>query len=93
MNLKKYWRYILTVLITFIVIIVLPTLLVSFESGEKRDGKVEKEREIVEIETEKESGIIVSVFRSKINKVEEIPLDEYVIGVVASEMPADSIYK
>lgn len=31
---------------------------------------------------------IVKLYRTKLNKVEEIPLEEYLIGVVAAEMPA-----
>ncbi len=36
-----------------------------------------------------ESPFQVNVFRTEVNEVEEIPLEEYVINVVASEMPAE----
>ncbi|MGM9987186.1 MAG: stage II sporulation protein D [Bacillaceae bacterium] len=38
--------------------------------------------------TQKEQELVVSVLRSKTNKIEKIPLEEYVKGVVSSEMPA-----
>ncbi len=36
-----------------------------------------------------EKDVAVAVFRSQSEKVEEIPLEQYVAGVVASEMPAE----
>ncbi len=39
--------------------------------------------------TLKESPVSIPVYRTADRKVEDIPLEEYVIGVVASEMPAD----
>ena len=36
-----------------------------------------------------EEDIAVPVFRSETEQVEHVPLEQYVIGVVASEMPAD----
>ena len=37
----------------------------------------------------KQSPVSIPVYRSAHQQVENIPLEEYVIGVVASEMPAD----
>lgn len=39
--------------------------------------------------TTADSGVEVAVYRSAKSKVEKIPLEDYLVGVVASEMPAD----
>lgn len=71
-----------------LIILVIPTLVVLpfIEKGEKSqmvEGPIETEAEFPE------SPFTVEVMRQATEKVEEIPLEEYVAGVVASEMPAD----
>jgi stage II sporulation protein D len=36
-----------------------------------------------------DSAVTVSVFRSKMSKIETVPLENYLVGVVAAEMPAE----
>ncbi|WP_307344219.1 stage II sporulation protein D [Metabacillus malikii] len=75
----------------FIIILLIPTLLVTpFMDQSKgklgEDLKVAKKEEIPVLA---ESPVAVPVYRTQANKTETIPLEEYVIGVVASEMPAE----
>ncbi|OLO42300.1 stage II sporulation protein D [Alkalihalophilus pseudofirmus] len=42
-----------------------------------------------EMQLENSTPISVSVYRSKESRIEEVQLEEYVVGVVASEMPAE----
>lgn len=68
----------------------LPSLLVLPFSGEKTKGKLtESQTAPIEKAKPKESATEVAVFRSSTNQIETLPLEEYVIGVVASEMPPD----
>lgn len=84
---KKFIPYILISLVIFTVIIVLPATLVSVFNKEKINVKPKKEK--VTIIKSKDKEIVVSVFRAQKNRVEEVSLEEYVTGVVATEMPAD----
>jgi stage II sporulation protein D len=77
----------------FVVVLIVPTILVI----PFHDGKVEKlAEELRQQETKQqvkaaESGptVEVAVYRSKQKRIEHIPLEQYVIGVVAAEMPAE----
>ncbi|MDX8047620.1 stage II sporulation protein D [Gracilibacillus sp. S3-1-1] len=85
---------ILIVATTLTFMFIIPTLIVlpfkgdevavSSENGAEEEGE-EAEATTVSLE----SPFAVEVLRSETNKVEEIPLEEYVVHVVASEMPAD----
>lgn len=75
----------------FLIILMIPTLLVApFMSGtqgeltEDLQTKKEKEKQVML----GKSIIDVPVYRSSQGKTEIIPLEEYIIGVVSSEMPA-----
>ncbi len=73
----------------FLIILMIPTLLVApFMSGTQgeltEDLQTKKEEQIML----GKSIIDVPVYRSNLGKTEKIPLEEYVIGVVSSEMPA-----
>jgi stage II sporulation protein D len=85
--LKKIVPYVLISLAIFTIIIVLPATLVSFFDDGKAIVKSEKEKKKISIDYENQ--IVVSVFRTQKNRVEEVPLEEYVTGVVATEMPAN----
>ncbi|MFC4321924.1 stage II sporulation protein D [Litchfieldia salsa] len=78
--------------ILFIVTLVIPTLVV-IPFSEKTDGELAEAREQQtnpsETQIASESSIEVAVHRSSINAVENVPLEEYIVGVLASEMPAD----
>ncbi|MDY7224254.1 stage II sporulation protein D [Halalkalibacterium halodurans] len=70
------------------VILLLPALLVMFSS---QPQMVTEETQMAPIEAVDlpESELAVHVFRSQTESVESVPLEEYVVGVVASEMPAE----
>ncbi len=93
MNQIKRVALIATVLITFTFVI--PSLLVLPFSNDKAELTLNEPKTTdtvtknqAQLETD-DSIAEVSVFRSKKNTVETLPLEEYVIGVVASEMPAN----
>lgn len=76
----------------FIMILLVPTLVVlPFSHNTQTHGKLDEELKAKQEEPVKKNpgpAIDVAVYRSAKQKVETIPLEEYVIGVVASEMPA-----
>lgn len=72
-----------------IFILVLPaTLVVVFKKTES-EAQHSAESVTKPIEIDNENDITVTVFRSKEERIEEVPLEKYVAGVVASEMPAE----
>lgn len=76
----QVFRTIAIGIILFIMIIVIPTtLVIPFQDSKKQPEKV----------LANDSSVTVSVTRSEGNEIEEVELEEYVVGVVASEMPAD----
>jgi len=74
----------------FIIILLIPTLLVT-PFMEQSKGKLGEELTVAksEVPVLAESPLEVPVYRSQTKQIESIPLEEYVIGVVASEMPAE----
>lgn len=73
-------------------ILLVPTLLVLPFHGEAGTPKTAKHTGIKEEKEPaalKKSPVSIPVYRTADRQVEDIPLEEYVIGVVASEMPAD----
>jgi stage II sporulation protein D len=92
---KRVKTFIVLVSFLFVVILLIPTLLVV-PFSEKEDGKLAEELrqqqavQRVKAQTANDGPVVeVAVYRSKEKKVEHIPLEEYVIGVVAAEMPAE----
>lgn len=90
-------KIILSVLMTVLFLTSL-TLLLSgkkFDKIEKFNGDAAVQKETSEntlkTKIEKISGkdIIVKLYRSKENKIIELPLEDYVLGVVSAEMPAE----
>lgn len=75
----QVFRMVMMGSILFIFIVGIPTALVL-------PFRIQEDTEKV---LAKESSISVPVVRSEQNKIEEVALEEYVVGVVASEMPAD----
>ncbi|CAM4165366.1 stage II sporulation protein D [Lederbergia lenta] len=69
----------------------LPSLLVLPFSGEKPVGKLNEVQAPApqQSTSTKESTTEVAVLRSATNNIEKLPIEEYVIGVVASEMPVE----
>lgn len=79
----------------FAVTILVPSLLVLPFGNEKTNGELGKQTETKQEPQPEapavsaEPAIEVGVFRTKTKQIEKLPLDEYLVGVVASEMPAD----
>src|SRR5690606_21864720 len=75
------------------VMFLLPSIIVLPFKGDQSETEASTstptEIETKNKERELASPFHVNVFRTKTEKVEEVPLEEYVVHVVASEMPAD----
>jgi stage II sporulation protein D len=76
--------------ILFVMVLMVPTLLVMPFVEKDRGQLAEELQPKQQVQTTlAESPINVAVYRQKQDSIEDIPLEEYVVGVVASEMPAD----
>ncbi|MCA1320263.1 stage II sporulation protein D [Bacillus tianshenii] len=86
-NLKPF---IVLTSILFVMVLMIPTLLVM-PFTDKVSGKLAEELQSKQqVQTSvTESPIDVAVYRANKDVIENIPLEEYVVGVVASEMPAE----
>jgi stage II sporulation protein D len=77
----------------FVVVLLIPTVLViPFNDGEvgKLAEELRKQEKVPNAKaTENGPAVEVAVYRSKEKRIERIPLEQYVIGVVAAEMPAE----
>ncbi|MBE2976316.1 stage II sporulation protein D [Priestia megaterium] len=77
--------------IFFFVVLLIPTLLVV-PFTEKTDGKlhenVKQTPKTEKLQKVTASPLDVSVYRTETKKVEKLPLEDYLVGVVAAEMPA-----
>lgn len=83
---KKPIFVFLSLLILFI--LALPTLIVIFPTLKAEQQRIQEVEESEDKINETEE-MIVPVMRTKQNEVENIPLEQYVTHVVASEMPAE----
>lgn len=85
----KRWKPILVIAaVFFVVVLVLPSLLVVPYTSEQADSKPATESSAPAVTKKTGPAVDVAVYRSKDQHIENIPLEEYVAGVVASEMPA-----
>lgn len=81
--------------ILFTITLLIPALLVLPFSEDRVNGKLgenlqSSSPEAVPVDSSQlESSVEVAVYRMSKNQIDEIPLERYVVGVVASEMPAD----
>lgn len=75
--------------ILFVVILLIPTMLV-IPFSEKGEGHLAEDHTSQPEKTQIASGqaVEVAVYRTNAQKIENVPLEEYVVGVLASEMPA-----
>lgn len=72
------------------IMIVIPTLIVKLPFGSAPEAIVESEEVSVDLEASLENDSIeVTVQRTDSEEVENVPLEQYVVSVVASEMPAE----
>ncbi|MEA3321240.1 MAG: stage II sporulation protein D [Bacillota bacterium] len=78
--------------ILFVMVLMVPTLLVmpfvDKESGQLAE-ELQRNQQIQNQVDSIDSPIDVAVYRHKQEMIEKIPLEDYIVGVVASEMPAD----
>ncbi|MED0716823.1 stage II sporulation protein D [Aeribacillus composti] len=74
----------------FFIILMVPSLLVApfAEKTKATLGEELAEKETTDV-LQKESKVSVPIYRSQEKKIDEVPLEEYVVGVVAAEMPAE----
>ncbi|MBS4212645.1 stage II sporulation protein D [Neobacillus rhizophilus] len=86
----------LIVLVAFLIALtlIIPAVLVLPFSSEKASGKLGEDlaKKPAAQETtspSSDSAIDVAVFRTAKSAIEETPLEDYLVGVVAAEMPAD----
>lgn len=78
--------FVIAASLLFAAVLVVPSLLVQFvPNGQSEERSAKTAAEVIAPSDE----IIVPVFRGKTETIEEVPLEQYVVGVVASEMPAD----
>ncbi|MFV9510431.1 stage II sporulation protein D [Tepidibacillus sp. LV47] len=66
--------------------VIIPALFTLFGSNKQLDLQNNK---IVELKVDPNHSIKVTVYRSALGKIETYPLEEYVRGVVAAEMPIE----
>ncbi|MGE8207059.1 stage II sporulation protein D [Heyndrickxia sp. NPDC080065] len=83
---QQFKLIILIAVLVLVVSFAIPILLVLPFSGEKASGKLDEN--LKNTASTLKSSVEVAVYRNSSKKVEKFPLEEYVIGVVASEMPA-----
>ncbi|MGG0716168.1 stage II sporulation protein D [Robertmurraya massiliosenegalensis] len=75
--------------VLFVVTIMIPTLLV-LPFMEKTTGKLGEELASKEIEAAADQPAVeVAVYRASQDNIEKLPLEEYIAGVVAAEMPSE----
>ncbi|MDX8361093.1 stage II sporulation protein D [Cytobacillus sp. IB215316] len=89
---KQVKPLVILISVLFAMIIVIPSLLV-FPFSAKEGGKLIEESKLEPSPTlttnTLNSEVEVAVYRSQAKTIEHVPLEEYVVGVLASEMPAD----
>lgn len=88
---KSFNPIIVLAALLFTVILLIPTVLVLPFSGEKASGQLSENVTPVDVNAEPsaDSAVEVAVFRTAQSEVERVPLNEYLVGVVAAEMPAE----
>jgi stage II sporulation protein D len=76
--------------VLFVIILLIPTLLV-IPFSDKASGQLmeDLQKQQVKPRDTPDSSVKVAVYRTKTEQIEHIPLEEYVAGVVAAEMPAE----
>ncbi len=85
---KKFQPVFVAVVILFVMVMIIPTLLVMPNQEQAPLAKKDSKEAVVKTSPVVQGGV-VAVFRANTQTVETIPLEDYVIGVVATEMPAD----
>lgn len=86
---KQFKPVIITVAILMAVTFLVPTLVVLPFSDNEASSQLDEESKKPKETTLLEDSVEVAVYRSSKEIIEKLPLEEYVVGVVAGEMPAD----
>jgi len=86
---NNFRPFIWAVLIIIAVVLIIPSILVGLSSDNiKQVSQESTEKKVVVTSNDSnESTIEVSVYRTSTKEIEKVQLEEYVVGVVASEMP------
>lgn len=71
------------------VILILPTIIVLLPKGQIEGAVITEVETVFKAESIEVPSLEVSIKRSKTGEVETVPLESYVLSVVASEMPAE----
>ena len=89
----KFKPFIVLAAILFAVTLIIPSILVlpfmEDQAGGKLGEELQKEAQDAAAAPSADSAVEVAVYRSALSKTEKLPMDEYLIGVVAAEMPAE----
>ncbi|PLR76173.1 stage II sporulation protein D [Bacillus sp. V3-13] len=89
----KIKPFIVLAAILFVITLMVPTMLVLPFAEEKAAGQLGEEKDPSPQATEggnaAEPALEVAVYRTAAKQIEKIPLEKYLVGVVAAEMPAD----
>ncbi|MBM7690704.1 stage II sporulation protein D [Peribacillus deserti] len=84
---------IILIIVTAVIILMIPAILVLPFSNESASGKLveklETSKKVNSVEKNTGPALEVSVYREAAQSIEDVPLEDYVRGVVAAEMPAD----
>ncbi|GIM29684.1 stage II sporulation protein D [Clostridium polyendosporum] len=90
-ELNKYKRFVKIVLIVFCLSLILPMFVVLIFSKSDFGKKFENVKRFIVKENEINKNKVdfnkIKVYNSKLNTIQEIPLEDYIYGVVAAEMP------
>ncbi|MGM0873840.1 MAG: hypothetical protein ACQEWV_03400 [Bacillota bacterium] len=85
---KKIQPLLWIVFTIFLLVLIVPSILVvSFSSNTKEIVASTNIKENKNNNSSPEPSIEVSVYRTSAKEIEKVLLEEYVVGVVASEMP------
>ncbi|WP_243297708.1 stage II sporulation protein D [Bacillus litorisediminis] len=90
----KDWKSIVVVLTAVsLIILLIPTLLVLPSLGKDENGELQedlpKQEESEWTALLNDPAVEVAVYRTGSEEIEKFPLEQYIVGVVASEMPAE----
>jgi stage II sporulation protein D len=77
----------LAVLIT--IVLVIPAMVIVFSPEEAQTNASQSDEPTVKLPAELEPQIPIAVYRSKQKEIKRYPIEEYIAGVVAAEMPAE----
>lgn len=92
---KKFKPLIVLLSLLFAVTLIIPAILVLPFSEGKVSGKLGEnlsqtpKKSEAPTATTADAGVEVAVYRFSKSQIEQVPLEDYLVGVVASEMPAD----